>query len=178
MPLQYSSVTGNLLYIAELEGNPLMNECCCGCSYSIQVVLDWANTADLDLYVKYDSFVCYYGDVISGNLQLNRDAHPTCNPTPAAPEIISSLVNFDESHTFYVWYAQFSSCESETTPTVQNIQILNDGDRDITVSGDFTTTEVIVAPGFGVDISPFAYAGYAVGDESGYANGTEIIVTC
>lgn len=141
-------------------------------SYTVDVVLDWPNNnADLDVYGRVDANpACYWGDLSSGGLTLNHDAHPTCSPTPMQPELMTGV--FTDSHDFKFWYNQYSNCQVPTTPTITSIRITNNGNIDIVING---TT---VTPGDSYDSTITDYQGYATGDIHTYVGGTDFDVVC
>ena len=150
--------------------------CCCepcpDSYYNIVYTLDWGDTnnADLDAYLKHDSFVCYYGSSNVGGMTLNQDAHPVCNPTPTGPEVITG--SFMGKKTFHAWYDQYSNCAVETVPTYHDVYVTNTGASSIWVNG------VEVLPGNTSAPISAAYAGYATGSSPGFTGGTQIDVDC
>ncbi len=89
------------------------------CNYEIEASLDWTNGLDLDIYLKTEDETClndsstlYWGNVnyssAYGEMDLNRDAHPSCLADPLHPEIISGTLT--GPRTFWVWWNRHSNC--------------------------------------------------------------------
>ena len=147
------------------------------CTYSLLVVMDWGNDADLDLYVKNmlaDSSVAvtYFQQQpdVGNGLVLNHDAHPSCMPDPLSPEIVSG--NFTGAGHFQVWYNQYEGCSEETAPTLKMIRITNTGSGVLIVNGDN------VSAGSTWELDNFAYAGYSTGIVKTFNGGTDIVISC
>ncbi len=150
------------------------DDVCSAIAYTVTLTLDWGDTnnADLDAYLKLRTSVCYYGEFghpIAG-MTLNQDAHPVCDDVPTGAEIITG--SFRGTKKFYAWYNQYSGCAAETSPSTAKVVVTNTGAATIFVNGDSVAVAASSA-----DI-PIKYAGYANGDQSAYAGGTEIEVTC
>lgn len=106
------------------------------CSYSFNYELDWANFADLDIFVlivKPFRVTIYWGNLSSDLLELNHNAHPTCHSTPLSPETISSTSDYTDSRFFQMYYALSGNCAFELVPDVNLLTIKNNGSDDILV---------------------------------------------
>jgi len=168
--LRYDYVTDHLLYHS--ESGHLIYSCVETCLYTITVTLTWStySNADLDLYTKVGTDVCWFGNHPIAGLSLNHDANPNCDSTPTPPEIITG--QFNSTETFSVWYNQYSDCAGETVPTTTKIEVTNDGSLNICVNGN------LIAPNNTHTINSFAYAGYNNASQPAYASGTSVVVTC
>lgn len=147
--------------------------CCCALHgrYTVQVTLDWASTADLDLYGRVDDgWAIYYGNPANDGLTLSIDAHPVCRGGPLPPEEQTGA--FAEGHVFHFWYDQYSNCAGETAPATTRIEIANTGPIPICVNGQ------VVYPGQAWQANTLAYAGYATWGSPEFTGGTEVEVRC
>ena len=153
-----------------------------GCTYDIEVTLFWNNTADIDLYVKNNdqAAVCYSGSPVAGGFSLNHDAHPDCDATPVAPEVISG--SFDDDNNLYlIWYNQLTKCNAQTVPMVQKVKVTNTGTGVLTANYNGEIVEIDPENSdtdHWYTFTGINSAGYDNGDQSAYANGSYLFITC
>lgn len=147
-------------------GKVAMNSaCCCGgtCSYTITAFLvgDLDPPPDVEIYGKMDAnATVYQGNVDNGDGGLGW----------SSPFTVQGL--FSTGHTFKFWWNRPTDDPAGWTPDQTDITIQNQGTGSICVNG---TT--ITAGNF-LTLTTIESAGVGNGDQSAYAGGTEVVITC
>lgn len=158
--------------------------------FEVDVSIDWDGTAtgdaDLDIYLKDTTTlgdpVCFYGDtnplISGGDMLLNTDAFPVCDPAPLPPEIITATVN-NRNKIFEVWWAQFSNCALEVSSgdVTQAVTVTNTSTtRSIRARFNGGAWTTILPLNSALISSSIVSAGYNVGDASAFLGGDTIEV--
>jgi len=148
-------------------------------AHTITITLDWEHNPsdhedlfpDIDLYCRLVGFedgadqVSWYDNKTAAYLTLNDDAHPFCDRTPVAPEIISGgTVSYTKENCtaeYVIWRDQWSdTCSAETSPTRFDVKIRND-ESTADIEANFSDEGwITIAPTNDYTWDCEAYAGY------------------
>jgi hypothetical protein len=101
----------------------------CANSWSLVASLNWGAVADWDFHLQTPSAHVYYGNRSADGFTLDRDAHPTCSPSPFPPEGITGT---GHCGTYRLYSNLYSPCGGSPAITFNaTVTVL----RQITING-------------------------------------------